>query len=110
VALALSDGRWLPRRWLLALAERPTTDFHYVRWMGSDRRITDFSHVQLNRTAELERWADALRPLPARGLDVYGYFNNHFAGHSPASARELQRRLGQAAVAPEELREQTSLF
>lgn len=109
VALALSDGRWLPRAWLLALARRPTAGFHYVRWMGMNRDLTDFSRVQLDRTAELEAWAEAIRAVP-EGVEVYGYFNNHFAGHSPASARELQRLLGQAPVDPGEIGEQTSLF
>src|SRR5690606_9838690 len=42
VALALSEGQWLPRRWILSLVERPTADFLYLRWMGMDRAITDF--------------------------------------------------------------------
>src|SRR3982751_5334777 len=29
VALALSDGRWIPRKLMLSLATRPTTDFTY---------------------------------------------------------------------------------
>jgi len=41
---------------------------------------------------------------------VYGYVNNHFAGHSPASLRELQRLLGQPSVPPEDLGEQMNLF
>jgi hypothetical protein len=36
--------------------------------------------------------------------------NNHFAGHSPASARQLQLLLGQKPVDPKELGEQMSLF
>jgi uncharacterized protein YecE (DUF72 family) len=28
------------------------------------------------------------------GLDVWGYFNNHFAGHSPASVRQFAEMLG----------------
>lgn len=110
VALALSDGRWLPRRWLLSLAARPTADFHYVRWMGANRDLTDFSRIQLDRSAELDHWAAALRPLPSAGVEVFGYFNNHFAGHSPASARQLQALLGQAPVDPARLGDQISLF
>jgi uncharacterized protein YecE (DUF72 family) len=110
VAIALSDGRWVPRRWLLSLAPRPTADFHYVRWMGPNRALTDFSRLQVDRSAVVREWADALRALPARGVDVFGYFNNHFAGHSPASARELQKYLGQRTVSPGELGEQTTLF
>jgi hypothetical protein len=29
------------------------------------------------------------------GIDVYGYFNNHFAGHSPASVRLFEEILAQ---------------
>jgi hypothetical protein len=41
---------------------------------------------------------------------VYGYVSNLFAGHSPESARELQRLLKQTPVDPESLGEQMSLF
>jgi hypothetical protein len=51
-----------------------------------------------------------LWPLTLKGVSVYGYVNNHFAGHSPESARELQRFLRQTPVDPESLGEQMSLF
>jgi hypothetical protein len=41
---------------------------------------------------------------------VYGYVANTFSGHSPATARELQHRLGQTPVDPDLLGEQMSLF
>ena len=110
VALALSDGRWFPRELVLKLAARPTADFHYVRWMGPDRSITQFSRVLVDRESEIDAWADALRPLGKRGTDVFGFFNNHFSGHSPASARSLLSLLGQAPVDPATLDDQTSLF
>jgi len=109
VALALSDGRWIRRETLLELATRPTADFLYVRWMGPDRDITDYSHLQFDRSEEIGAWAEVLKRV-AHTRDVYGFFNNHFAGHSPASARDLQRRLGQQPVDPESLRTQRSLF
>ncbi len=109
-ALALSEGRWIPRETVLRLVERPTADFHYLRWMGPDRSITTFSHTLVDRTGEMEEWAGALRSVLARGIDVFGYVNNHFAGHSPASVRDLQRLLGQAAVEPDLLDDQISLF
>jgi uncharacterized protein YecE (DUF72 family) len=109
VALALSDGRWIPRRTMLELAARPTADFLYVRWMGPDREITDYSRIQFDRSDELRSWAEALR-LAANTKEIYGFFNNHFAGHSPASAREMQRLLGQTPVEPASLRAQGSLF
>ena len=110
VACALSDARWIPRRQMLQLAERPTADFLYVRWMGPDRSIVDYSRIQVDRTRELEQWAGTLYPLAERGTKAYGYVNNHFAGHSPQSARELQRLLRQSSVEPEALGDQMSLF
>jgi uncharacterized protein YecE (DUF72 family) len=109
VALALTDARWLPRKAMLALTERPTAEFAYIRWMGPDREIVDYSRVQVDRSAELEAWARVL-PSLSRAVTVYGYFNNHFAGHSPASARQMQRSLGLPVVEPAQLGEQLSLF
>lgn len=34
-------------------------------------------------------WAARVRTFLDRDVDVYGYFNNHFAGHSPASLRQF---------------------
>ncbi len=110
VAVALTDARWIPRRAMLALAERPTASFAYVRWMGPNRDIVDYSRIQIDRTRELEAWAWALRVLAGRVEGVWGYVNNHFAGHSPSSARDLQRLLGQRPVAPDELGDQLALF
>lgn len=109
VALALVDARWIPRSWMLKLAERPTAAHAYVRFMGPNRAITDFSHVQVDRTAEIEAWAEVL-PLLATKVKVYTYVNNHFAGHSPATIRELQRKLGQVPVDPAQLADQLGLF
>lgn len=110
VALALSDGRWIPRGWLLRLCERPTTDFAYLRWMGPDRSITDYSHLQVDRSAELDAWAAMIPLLLSQVREVYGLINNHFAGHSPASVRMLQERLGQATVDPASIGDQPTLF
>ena len=108
VALALSDGRWIRRETMLELTEQ-ASDFLYVRWMGPDREITDYSRIQFDRSGEIRAWSEALRRA-AHTKEIYGFFNNHFAGHSPASARELQRLLGQQPVEPESLRAQRSLF
>jgi uncharacterized protein YecE (DUF72 family) len=110
VALTLSDARWVPRNQMLALAGRPTADFSYIRWMGGNRDIVDYSRIQIDRSRELEQWAGVLATLAKVRVKVYGYVNNHFAGHSPQSVRELQRMLGQTPREPETLGEQMSLF
>jgi uncharacterized protein YecE (DUF72 family) len=109
VSLALTDGRWIPRKQVFALAERSTADLMYLRWMGN-REIVDFSRVQVDRTRELDAWADVVARLERDGRTIFGYFNNHFSGHSPASARDLQRLLHQSPIEPGQLGEQMSLF
>jgi len=110
LALALVDGRWIPRKLMLSLAARPTADFAYIRWMGPNRDLVDYSRVQVDRSGEVEVWADAIEGLAEKVTHVYGYVANHFSGHSPATAREFQYRLGQTPVDPDMLGEQMSLF
>ena len=110
VALALADSRWIKRGIVLELAIEPTADFAYLRWMGEQRRITDFSHVQIDRESELAAWVQAVEALAGRVGTVYGYFNNQYQGHSPESARTLQQLLGLSVVAPALLQEQAELF
>ena len=110
IALALIDGRWIPRKLMLSLAARPTADFAYIRWMGPNRDLVDYSRVQVDRSDEIERWTDAIEELSGKVTHIYGYVANHFSGHSPATAREFQSRIGQTPVDPELLGEQMSLF
>lgn len=111
VALALVDGRWIPRKVMLDLAKRPTADFAYIRWMGPNRDLVDFSRVQVDRTRELEQWVSAMRDLERAGVrDIFAYVANHFSGHSPATAREVQTMLGQRPVSPDKLGDQLAFF
>ena len=110
VALALVDARWIPRSVMLKLADRPTADFAYLRWMGPNRDIVDFSRVQHDRSKEIDAWVKAMPAIAKRVKTIHGYANNHFSGHAPATVRELQRQLGQVVVAPAQLGEQLTLF
>ena len=110
VATVLVDGRWIRREMMQDAALEPTADFAYIRWMGPDRRLADFSHPQLDRTEDLGWWTDLLRALQGRVRRVYAYFSNYHEGHAPHSARTLQDAFGQQPVPPEALREQGELF
>jgi len=110
VAMVLADSRWVQRATMLDLALEPTADFAYVRWVGRNRRLTDYSRVQVDRDHEIALWARALESLAHRVTVIFGYFNNHYQGHAPHSVRTLQRQLGQVPVEPVALREQAELF
>ena len=45
--------------------------------------------MAVDRSERLREIAEALRGLPS-GTDIVTFVNNHFAGHAPATARELR--------------------
>jgi len=107
--LALADAPFVPRAVLARVFERTTCDFGYVRLIGTHDAFTRFDTVQAARSDEIAWWARALRAAPAPVRRVYGYVNNHFQGHSPATVRALYAELGIPHVRPTRVR-QTSLF
>ena len=110
IGITLVDGRWVPRKMMLALAKKPTADFVYIRWMGPNRDLVDYSRVQVDRSREIDMWMEAIGSLPSSVRDVYGYVANTFSGHSPSTSRDIQYRLGQRPVDPSMLGEQLSFL
>ena len=88
VAWTMIDLSYMPRH--IAL----TTDFAYVRWLGNRRQIERVHAVQIDREREIEAWARELETVTSRVERLYGFFNNHYSGHSPANVRTLRGLLG----------------
>lgn len=87
-ALVLQDLHYMPRLdWI-------TADFTVIRWLGRRKDISRFNEIQIDRTSNLEWWAARVQKFLQSGVDVFGYFNNHFAGHSPASVQQFAEMLG----------------
>lgn len=89
-----------------------TTDFTYIRWMGDneDPRISNVKQVVIDRTPDLLRWAEQLKRDILPEIDtLFGFFNNHYAGHAPTNCNQMKRLLGLDTVAPPAAR-QMSLF
>ncbi len=110
VALALSDGPWIPRKEVMKAAARPTAQFAYFRWLGDRPNLESYAESLFDRNAEIAGWAKVLDGLSGQVSEIYGFFNNHYEGHSPASARKLLERLGQPVTDPDDLNPQLSLF
>lgn len=94
IALVLQDLHYMPKLdWV-------TADFTVIRWLGRRKDIEVFDRIQLDRTEVLEKWAERVRRFLEDGVDVFGFFNNHFAGHSPASVRQFASMVGQPIQPP----------
>lgn len=83
-ALVLQDLHYMPKLdWL-------TADFTVIRWLGRRSDVERFDRLQIDRQRELALWSERVQRFLSAGIDLYGYFNNHFAGHSPASVRMFE--------------------
>ena len=89
VALALADYAYMPK------LDRATTDFVYIRWLGNRKDIPDdhYETVRIQRDQELDRWSDLITHFLDEGVTVWGFANNHYQGHSPATVRSLMERI-----------------
>ncbi len=100
VALAVTDYYTMPApHELVSRLDPITADFAYVRYLGDHRRMDaivnaamadgtrrrEWESVIVDRSAELSRSVPVISALVDRGVDVYTYFNNHYAGFAPGS-------------------------
>ncbi len=90
VSLCLIDHPWMPRETDF------TGDFLYIRMLGDRKKIpNDFSYERNSRTEELEWWSRLIEEFSIDKGEVYTYFNNHYSGHSPTTAKRLMEILAQ---------------
>ncbi len=110
-ALEVRHGSWLKEKFFerlrltgiaLALTDLPvmsgvhvrTAPFMYVRWLGDRRLLSEpFTKLEVDKTEEMRAWAKQLRTQS--GDVLFGYFNNHYAGHSPSSVVLFKSLLSQ---------------
>lgn len=73
---------------------RRTADFLYLRFLGRHGQFEVKSREVLDKTDALRNWLAQIEPHLSDVTDVYGFFNDDYAGHAPATARRLMALLG----------------
>lgn len=97
-ALAFIDYYTTPGMARIALRpQTATARFAYVRFLGNHREMDAvveekakaggrrWDEIVRDRTRELRAWVPAIRDLAGRVEEIFVFFNNHYAGHAPAS-------------------------
>jgi uncharacterized protein YecE (DUF72 family) len=95
VALVLQDLSYMPGPDELAPTFDPiTADWTYIRWLGDRKEIekqtTTWDRTVVDRTAQLSSWVDYCYQVRKRGITIYAYANNHYAGFAPATIEQFQ--------------------
>lgn len=86
-----------------------TTDFHYIRWLGRHGQFLQKNREQIAVMPQLEWWWANIQPNLERVHTIYGFFNNDFSGHSPATCNRFKQLVGLPTVYPQ-IPQQPSLF
>ena len=88
IALVLQDRAFMPSPAELEF-DPITADWTYIRWLGDrkgiEQQTTTWDKTVVDRTAELSIWVDYCYQIKNRGVMVYAYANNHYAGFAPAT-------------------------
>jgi len=105
--LALQDQQWMPRprelwdRWDIRLKTGPSV---YIRMLGEREKIekltNKWSKVVIDRTEETKEWLPIVRSFLAQSAEVDIYYNNHYAGHAPASIELFRSLYSGTAIVP----------
>jgi hypothetical protein len=95
-----------------------TADWTYIRWLGDRKGLEEvtkrFDRIVVDRKEDMRSWVDCCYQIKKRGVLIFAYANNHFAGYGPATIKQF-RDLWYASGLPElergrRMRIQTSLF
>ena len=112
-AFTLTEQAWMPRpSKVVEMIDPVTGPLGFVRLLGDREAIekvtTRWDRTVVDRSADLAETAGVIRDLAVR-VPVTVFVNNHYAGHSPSTAKELRGLLGLAEPKPPE-RPRTTLF
>jgi uncharacterized protein YecE (DUF72 family) len=98
IALTLIDHPFMPRPAEYAKTDPITTDFTYIRWLGDrteiEERTTTWDKTVVDRTRDLQEWAELCHIFLRRRVRIYGYANNHYGGFAPGTVRIFEKLMG----------------
>jgi uncharacterized protein YecE (DUF72 family) len=112
-AFTLTEQKWMPSpRKVLDELDPVTGPLAFVRLLGDrdaiEKLAQTWDRLVIDRSADLAETAGVIERLSAR-VPVFVFANNHYAGHAPATVRQLRGMLGQPEPQPPE-RPRTTLF
>jgi uncharacterized protein YecE (DUF72 family) len=71
-----------------------TTPHLYLRWIGQHGRFKVHDRERVDPTENLKSWKDRLLASLDASQQVFGFFNNDYAGFAPASCNRFKTLLG----------------
>lgn len=88
VCWAAADYIYLPKE------IQQTADFLYLRFIGPHGQFASKNQEMVDKTADLRQWHHRIQPHLPHLTDVYAFFNNDYAGYSPATCNRFKQMVG----------------
>lgn len=88
VCWASTEYKFLPQRVFV------TTDFVYIRWIGRHGEYEVKDHERVDMTPHLQEWWEDISSRSDEIVAAYGFFNNDYAGHAPATCNRFKEIAG----------------
>lgn len=88
ICLTATDYIYLPK------TITPTADFLYLRFIGPHGQYQTKDKELVDKTDDLQAWHEKIKPLLPQFKQVYGFFNNDYAGYSPATCNRFKAIVG----------------
>lgn len=71
-----------------------TADFLYLRFLGRHGQYPTKDKEMVDKTAELQQWSEKIKPHLPEVDTIYSFFNDDYAGFSPATANRFKKVVG----------------
>lgn len=86
---------WIATEYRGLPKEVPTTsDIMYVRFIGRHGRFNRYNQVRLDVTENLKWWQKRTVEIAPKIKTFYGFFNDDYSGHAPATCNQFKSMLG----------------
>jgi len=71
-----------------------STDFIYIRWIGTHGQYDVKDHERIDPTPMLKIWLEDIQSQAEEFDSIYGFFNDDYSGHAPATCNRFKRLAG----------------
>jgi len=71
-----------------------TSDFAYIRWLGQNGSFAHHTQERVDRTQELVSWSALIEQNTDWFKEIFGFFNNDYAGFAPGTANRFKDIMG----------------
>jgi uncharacterized protein YecE (DUF72 family) len=72
----------------------PTSDFSFIRWIGKNGSFNKHTHERIDRKDQLISWKNLIDSNSSWIEEIYGFFNNDYAGFAPGTANLFKKIIG----------------